>query len=66
MSTLAAGLFVMLGVLLVASIAIVVVAGIRLLRKGNILRREMRGFSVEFGHVVGSVRLPEREDGPGQ
>lgn len=56
----------MLGVLLVAAIAIVVVAGIRLLRKGNILRREMHGFSVEFGHVVGSVRLPEREDGPGR
>lgn len=64
MSTLAAWLFIALGVLLLASILIVVVAGVRTLRKGNILRREMGGLSAEIGHVVGSVRLPERDDDP--
>jgi hypothetical protein len=66
MSTLAAWLFIALGVLLLAMIVVVVIAGVGTLRKGNVLRREVRGLSSGLGQVVGSVRPPDREDGTGR
>lgn len=62
MSTLAAWLFAILSILLLALIVYVIVAGVRTLRKGNSLRRELHGFQTDVGRVVGSAHPQERRD----
>lgn len=62
MSTLAAWLFATLSVLLLALIVYVVVAGVRTLRKGNSLRREMQKFQTDVGRVVGSAHPRKRQN----
>lgn len=61
MSSVALWLFLALGLVLVGVVAFVVLAGLRTLRKGTGLVRELDGLQSDLAHALGS--LDQREPG---